>query len=294
MGIHGHGIQNSQIEAARTVTRALFALPAATRLKYSVEGGAGQRGYTPFAREKARDQSIADLKEFWHVGREILPPPEDPGTAPLPKSHEPGVFDRAYPPNLWPEEVPGFREVTLLLYQSLEDLGKRLLRLVAVDLGLSEDYFDSKVDRGNSILRLIHYPPLPEHPTGVRASQHEDINLLTLLVGSEQEGLQIHTRADRWIPVTTIEGTIVCNVGDMLQRLTNNTLRSTTHRVVNPPPPKDQEPRFSMPFFLHFNADVVIRTLPTCIGPGHEDRYPTPITAHDFLEQRLREIGLLT
>ena len=192
--------------------------------------------------------------------------------------------------------MPGFRETTWALYRALESLGDRVLRAVALGLGLDEAYFADKTDHGNSILRPIHYPPIAQglgDPESVRAGQHEDINLITLLIGSGEPGLQVLSLRGDWIPVTTIAETIVVNVGDMLQRLTNNVLRSTTHRVVTPPPPYCDAPRYSIPFFLHPNSEFLIKSLPGCVTADNPDHYPEPITANDYLTQRLIEIGLL-
>jgi len=298
VGVRGHGVGDDVIGAALQTSRAFFALPEAVKLRYEVAGGAGQRGYTRLCVEKARDQSLADLKEFWHVGREV------------PRGHP---LAAALLPNLWPSEVAGFKEAQLALFTALERVGARVLEGVARSLGLRDDWFEERINRGNSILRAIHYPPLGAELLGrpplagsrrppisatsessrrSRAAAHEDINLITLLVGSEEPGLEILTRGGEWIAVTTLPGTIVVNVGDMLQRLTNELLPSTTHRVVRPSPPWDARSRHSIPFFLHFNPDVVIEPLPTCITPDRPNRHPTPITAHDYLQQRLREIGL--
>lgn len=277
VGVRGHGIPDATIAAALDVSRAFFALADATKRKYEVAGGAGQRGYTRFRVEKAKDQTRPDLKEFWHVGREV--------SRDHPLAH-------VLQPNLWPAEVAGFKPATLALFDALERLGARLLAAIARSLALEETWFDSRIDHGNSILRAIHYPPLDAAVGGVRAAAHEDINLITLLVGSGEPGLEIRTRDGGWIPITTIPDTIVVNVGDMLQRLTNARLVSTTHRVVNPPPPWDKRSRFSIPFFLHFNPEVVIETLPSCVDAGHPNRFPTAITADEYLQERLREIGL--
>lgn len=280
VGVTGHEIPDSLIADAYAAIKAFFALPEETKLKYRV-GEGGARGYTPFGVEHAKDIPAVDLKEFWHVGREHVP-----GAA----------WTAEYPPNVWPEEVPGFREATWGLYQALETLGDRVLRAVALGLGLAENYFEDKTDHGNSILRPLHYPPIEPgkgEPGSVRSGQHEDINLITLLVGSGEPGLEILTRRGEWIPVTTIPETIVVNVGDMLQRLTNNVLRSTTHRVVNPPSPWAEVSRYSIPFFLHPNSEFLIESLPTCITPDNPNHYPEPITADGYLKQRLIEIGLL-
>jgi isopenicillin N synthase-like dioxygenase len=287
VGVRGHDVPDATIRRALETARALFALPDEVKRRYEVAGGAGQRGYTRVGVETAKGCSRPDRKEFWHVGREVA------------RDHP---LAHALQPNLWPEEVAGFREAQLALFEALERLGVRLLAAIARSLALPETWFESRVDVGNSILRAIHYPPVDgaaakaasKGTTGsdARAAAHEDINLITLLVGSEEPGLEILRRDGRWVPVTSLAGTIVVNVGDMLQRLTNARLVSTTHRVVDPPPPWNRRSRHSIPFFLHFNPDALIRTLPTCIDAQHPDRFPTPIMAHDFLQERLREIGL--
>ncbi len=277
-GFLNHGIPDSVIEEAYDVFRRFFSLPVASKLRYRSASG-GQRGYTPFGIEQAKDQVIPDLKEFWHVGREI------PGDNPWP-----GILE----PNLWPGEIPEFRDKALELYERLDDLGNRILQIIASSLGLDPEWFRPHVRLGNSILRAIHYPPIADRETpAVRAAQHEDINLITLLIGSDEEGLQILSREGNWVPVTSIPGTIVVNIGDMMKRLTNHVLPSTPHRVVNPPGARSDRPRYSIPFFMHPNPDFLIRTLPGCISEDNPDRYPDSVTANDFLEQRLREIKLL-
>lgn len=279
VGITDHGIDDAIIDRAYEVFREFFALPEKIKQRYHRPGIGGARGYTGFGVEQAKDHDMPDLKEFWHVGREL-------------------ADDNPHPDillaNLWPEEVEGFRTRALALYRSLERVGNRVLEAAAIALGLPADWFADKTDYGNSILRPIHYPPIEQAPEGaVRAARHEDINLITLLVGSREQGLEILTREGHWIPVTTLPGTIVVNVGDMLQRLTNHVFPSTTHRVVNPPGESAGQSRYSIPFFLHPNPDFVIKTLPGCISDDRPDRYPDPISSHDFLLQRLREIRLL-
>jgi len=277
-GFINHGLPDRIIDEAYGVFRQFFALPEAVKLRYRSRAG-GQRGYTPFGIEQARDQSIPDLKEFWHVGREMGS--ENPW---------PGILE----PNLWPVEIPGFREKAYALFRALDELGKRVLQLIAPSLGLVPDWFDDRVALGNSVLRAIHYPPIRDKETpAVRAARHEDINLVTLLIGSQEEGLQILSRDGSWIPVTSIPGTIIVNIGDMMKRLTNHALPSTPHRVVNPPGAKSDQPRYSIPFFMHPNPDFLIETLPGCISSERPDLYPQPITANEFLMQRLREIKLL-
>ncbi len=241
-------------------------------------GIGGARGYTPFGVETAKGATHHDLKEFWQIGRE------------LPPGHR---YRSSMPDNVWIEGDPGFRKAALELWESFDRMGRKLLEAIAAYLELDRHWFDDKVGEGNSVLRVIHYPPLAAGATGVRAGAHEDINVITLLLGAEEGGLELLDRNGRWLPVNPPPGTLVCNVGDMLQRLTNHVLPSTTHRVVNPTGERAQRPRYSMPFFLHFNSDFPIATLPGCIGAGRPDRYPEPILADDYLRQRLREIKLL-
>jgi isopenicillin N synthase-like dioxygenase len=277
-GIRGHGIPQALIDDAYRVFTAFFALPEATKRQYHVAGGGGARGYTPFGVETAKGAQHYDLKEFWHIGREIAR-----------DSRHADVM----PANLWPEEVPGFREAGYGLYQALDQLGSTVLSALALHIDLPADWFADKTDSGNSILRPIHYPPIttPDIPN-VRAGAHEDINLITLLVGASAEGLEVLSRRGEWVPFTADADTIVVNIGDMLQRLTNHVYPSTTHRVVNPPGGKARQPRYSTPFFLHPNPDFLIDVLPGCITPDNPCRYPEPITAQGYLEERLREIKL--
>ena len=277
-GIRGHGIPQSLIDRAYDVFQRFFALPEDIKRKYHVSGGGGARGYTPFGVETAKGALYSDLKEFWHIGREI---PRD------------SRYADVMAPNLWPEEIPEFREVGYGLYQALDQLGSRVLGALALHIGLTEDYFADKTDSGNSILRPIHYPPIttPDIPNE-RAGAHEDINLITLLVGASAAGLEVKSRKGEWVPFTADADTIVVNIGDMLQRLTNHVYPSTTHRVVNPPGEQARQPRYSTPFFLHPNPDFLIDVLPSCITPDNPSRYPEPITAQGYLDERLREIKL--
>ncbi len=277
-GITGHGIDDDLIESAYARFREFFALPETTKRRYHQPGGGGKRGYTGFGVEQAKDHDVPDLKEFWHVGREI------DGVNPHPD---------ILLPNLWPDEVEGFREASLALYGALDKLGQRMLSAIALDLGLPADWFADQVNRGNSILRPIHYPPIRDAvPGAVRAARHEDINLITLLIGSREQGLEVLNKRGEWVPVTTLPGTIIVNVGDMLQRLTNHVYTSTTHQVVNPPGDAATKSRYSIPFFLHPNPDFVIETLPQCITPDNPNRYPEPISSDDYLQERIREINL--
>ena len=277
-GIRGHGISDELIDGAYDRFRAFFALPTETKMKYHLAGTGGARGYTPFGVETAKDSKYPDLKEFWHVGREI---PRD------------SRFADVMPPNLWPTEIAGFRDYGYGLYTALDHLGSRVLRALALHIDLPETFFDDKIDFGNSILRPIHYPPItaPDIPN-VRAGAHEDINFITLLVGASAAGLEVKSRAGEWVPFTSDSDTIVVNIGDMLQRLTNHVYPSTTHRVVNPPGELARKPRYSVPFFLHPNPDVVLDPLASCITPDNPSRYSTSITSHEYLMERLREIKL--
>ena len=272
-----HDLPQEKIEAALASARAFFALPEEVKRRYIV-GKGGQRGYTAFGVETAKGEAHYDLKEFWHMGRD------------LPPGHR---YADLMPPNVWPEEVADFHENVAWLFGALDRMGGRLLEAIAVYLGLDRGFFAPTVDAGNSILRLLHYPPAPFDGPNIRAGAHEDINVITLLLGAEEAGLEVLDRDGRWLPINPPAGSLVINIGDMLQRLTNHVLPSTTHRVVNPAPERRGMSRYSTPFFLHFNPDYLIRTLPSCVGPSRPDRYPEPITADGYLQVRLREINLL-
>jgi isopenicillin N synthase-like dioxygenase len=274
-----HGIPRDLIDRAWGETEALFKLPEDEKKQYHVPGGGGARGYTPFKTEIAKGASAVDLKEFWHVGRE------------LPAGHR---YEGQMTPNVWPTRPEGFKDTFLELFTAFDRAGDRLLSGIARHLGLAPDWFDPAVKDGNSVLRLLHYPPIPADAEGVRAGAHEDINLITLLLGAEEAGLELLDKSNgRWLAIKPPEGAMVVNVGDMLQRLTNHVLPSTTHRVVNPPPERRGHSRYSMPFFLHPAPDFLIETLPATITSDNPNRYPTPITAHDYLHERLVEIGLI-
>jgi isopenicillin N synthase-like dioxygenase len=276
--VKDHGIDPALIARAWALTKTFFDLPTKTKARYHLPGKAGARGYTPFGIETAKGATENDLKEFWHVGRE------------LPEGHR---FAEVMPANLWPDEVPGLKETFLALYAEFDRVGARLLSAIALYLGLAPDWFVEPVRDGNSVMRLLHYPPVSPEAPGVRAGAHEDINLITLLLGAEEAGLELLDRDGRWLAVNPPEGALVVNVGDMLQRLTNHVLPSTTHRVVNPPPERRGTARYSMPFFLHPSPEFVIATLPGCVSPERPNLYPDPINAQEYLNQRLRTLGLL-
>ena len=257
--------------------QAFFNLPTDTKGKYEIEGIGGQRGYTSFGKEHAKNSNAGDLKEFWHFGQYV-------------EDNDP--IQEQYPDNVVVNEVPKFNEVGKEVYQNLETTGKHMLRALALYLNLDKNYFDDKIHNGNSILRPIHYPPITSEPKdAVRAGEHEDINLITLLIGASADGLQVLNKQGEWVGVTALPDHIIVNVGDMLQRLTNNKLRSTTHRVVNPPREQWNTSRFSIPFFLHPRSEMRLDCLPSCVSNETPIQYEN-ISAGEYLNERLREIGL--
>ena len=277
--LENHGVAQTEIERAFRLSQHFFEdLSQEEKEKYHLPGKAGARGFTAFGRETAKGATKSDLKEFWHLGRD------------LPKGHK---FEKFMLPNLEVDEVEGFTTSAKHIFYALDELGNRVLQALAVYLKQDRHFFDDKVDEGNSILRIIHYPPIAEESAGhVRAGAHEDINLITLLLGADEGGLQILRKDGKWLDVNPAPGCVTCNIGDMLQRLTNHVLPSTTHRVVNPPKERAHIPRFSMPYFLHPNPDYVIETLESCISNDRPNRYPEPISSDDYLQERLMEIKL--
>lgn len=277
--ITNHGMDKKLIDDLYTVVSEFFALPDEVKATYEIPGLAGQRGYTSKGKEKAKDAKAPDLKEFWQRGQTVTD--GDP-------------IKKDFPENVH-VDLPRFDEITAEVYRRLERTGRQLLKAIAVYIGLEENYFESKVHNGNSILRAIHYFPIlnPEllAPDAVRAGAHEDINLITLLIGASADGLEVLTRDGQWFPIKAHGEDVVVNVGDMLQRLTNNKLKSTTHRVVNPPRELMKNSRYSVPFFLHPKASMDLTTLDVCIDAEHPKAYPDT-TAGDYLDERLREIGL--
>lgn len=256
-----------------------FLLPDEIKQQYEDEKLKGQRGYIGKMKEHAKGRSTGDLKEFYHIGQ-IMDASD--------------LDTDEYPENIWPNEIADLKEFGQKAFAALEETGIIMLRAIALHLGLEEDYFDKKVKNGNSILRPIHYFPITDTDSvpddAVRAAEHGDINLITLLMGASAEGLQVKRRDGKWIPITALPNQLVVNVGDMLARLTNNKLKSTIHRVVNPPKEKLSEPRFSIPFFMHPKSQMELNCLKNCIDQDHPKKYKD-ITAGDFLMQRLKEIG---
>ncbi|MGB3852295.1 MAG: 2-oxoglutarate and iron-dependent oxygenase domain-containing protein [Tunicatimonas sp.] len=280
VAIKNHGLSDGLTQQLYASIEAFFALPPEVKKRYELPELHGQRGYTPPGKEHAKGQTAADLKEFYQIGQ------VDPG---------PKAAARQYPDNVWPAEVPEMQPTATLAYQTLETTGQLLLRAIARYLNLEEDYFDTRVRHGNSIIRAIHYYPIADPEAvpddAVRAAEHGDINLITLLMGASAEGLEVLRRDGTWVPITALPDQIVVNVGDMLERLTNDRLTSTIHRVVNPPKEKMKQPRYSIPFFMHPRANTDLTCLDSCVSAEHPKQYEDT-TAGEFLEERLREIGL--
>jgi isopenicillin N synthase-like dioxygenase len=277
VAVKNHGIPAELITDLYKYVQQFFSLPSDRKKKFELPELAGQRGYTSFGKEHAKGSDAPDLKEFFQYGQVV------------PADHK---LNAEYPENVPVDDIPGFNETLFKAYRAFEKSGKSLLQAIALYLDLEENYFDDCVEQGNSIVRAIHYPPITSEPkSAIRAEQHEDINLITLLVGASADGLQILTKNNEWIGVTSLPDQIVVNVGDMLQRLTNNKLKSTTHRVVNPPRELWHTSRFSIPFFLHPKSNMSLAALESCIDERNAKVYED-ITAGDYLEERLREIGL--
>ncbi len=270
--LNDHGIDMDMLQRAYDLSAEFFALPEEEKNQYIV-GTDFQRGYTPFGREHAKGNRYPDLKEFWHVGQEF------DSQSPLAK---------IYPMNIWPEKPEGFRETFLALYQALENAGQVMLEALAPSIGVDTDYFKRLATNGNSIMRLLHYPPIPEgtDPHCVRAAAHEDINLITLLVAASASGLELLDRDGKWLPIEASPNALIVDAGDMLARITNNHIPATTHRVVNPDGPN--EPRYSMPFFMHPHSEAML----ACIDRYRDGNEMPDITADGFLQERLAEIGL--
>lgn len=269
-----HPIPIDLLNKAYSLSEQLFNLPVEKKESYISKAGGGQRGYTPFGKEHAKDAKVPDLKEFWHVGRD------------LPKGHP---FESDFPENIWPSELPEFKSTFQQIYQQLDDIGRVVLEALTGPLELRKNYFDEMIKDGSSVLRLLHYPPIPAtaDPRCVRAAAHEDINLITILVSASASGLELLTRDGEWLPIETAPNNLIVDSGDMLSRITNEVIPSTTHRVVNPAG-KNQS-RYSMPYFIHPHPKALLTCIDSCRGEAA--LYPD-IMAQEFLHQRLREIGL--
>ncbi|HMR57006.1 MAG TPA: 2-oxoglutarate and iron-dependent oxygenase domain-containing protein [Cyclobacteriaceae bacterium] len=280
VAIKNHYLTDELSANLYSVIKKFYALPDSVKQKYEIPGLAGQRGYIGKGKEHAKGRNTGDLKEFYHVGQEVLD--NDP-------------IKKEYPDNVWPTELPEFKEIALDVYKRLEKTGVQMLKAIALYLNLPEDYFDNKVHHGNSILRPIHYFPIEDPDSvpedAVRAAEHGDINLITLLMGASADGLQVLRRDGKWIPITALPEQLVVNVGDMLERLTKKKLKPTIHRVVNPPRHLMNTPRYSIPFFMHPRSEMDLTALPSCVDAQHPKLWDN-ITAGAFLNQRLREIGL--
>lgn len=283
VAIKNHGLSKDLQDRLYNSIKSFFSLPDETKTAYEKPEMGFQRGYTGKGKEHAKGRNTGDLKEFYHVGQELsFIPDSDP-------------IKSEYPENLWPSEITQFKVDAIEAYQTLENAGKAMLRAIAISLELPEDYFENKVAHGNSILRQIHYFPI-ENPDevpadAVRAAEHGDINLITLLMGASADGLQVLRKDGKWIPITALPDQLVVNVGDMLERLTNKKLKSTIHRVVNPPKEKMNTSRYSIPFFMHPRSDMDLTCLESCLDDAHPKQFED-VTAGEFLEERLRELGL--
>lgn len=278
VALKNHFLNDELVSKLYKEVKSFFALPLETKDKYEIEGLGGQRGYISFGKEHAKGKKEGDLKEFWHFGQE---------------ADEDANLIEEYPANVDVEELKDFNATGMEAYRMLEKTGIYVLRALSIYIGLDEHYFDHWASNGNSILRPIHYPPITQEPKGaVRAGAHGDINLITLLMGASAGGLQVLRKDGEWIDAIPNEDELVINVGDMLERHTNNKLRSTIHRVVNPPKEQWHTPRFSIPFFMHPRSDMKLNCLDACIDETHPKAFDD-ITAGDFLHQRLVEIGLI-
>lgn len=284
VAVKNHGLADADRDKLYQSVQSFFSLEEDVKLKYENLALAGQRGYISKGRETAKGFKTPDLKEFYHVGQ-IFEEKDKATDSAL----------EEYPDNIFPQEMPEFAKYTTHTYKTLEDSGKELLQAAALYLGLEEHYFDNKIHNGNSILRAIHYFPIPNPeelaPDAVRAAAHGDINLITLLMGASADGLQVLRRDDKWIPITALPEQVVVNVGDMLARLTNNKLKSTIHRVVNPPIDKMNTSRYSIPFFMHPRSEMDLTCLDNCVSLDNPKRFED-ITAGEFLNERLIELGL--
>jgi len=278
VALKGHFLSDILVKDLYTEIKNFFDLPLETKMKYEIEGLGGQRGYTSFGKEHAKGKKEGDLKEFWHFGQYVENDPE---------------LEAEYPKNVEVNELPKFNVVGKETYKMLEKTAKHVLRALALHLGLKENYFDEYIKNGNSILRPIHYPPITSEPkNAVRAAAHGDINLITLLMGAQGRGLQVQNHKGEWLDAIAQPDELMINVGDMLSRHTNNKLKSTIHRVVNPPKELWGTSRYSIPFFMHPISDMKLDVLDICVDDKHPKQFKD-ITAGEFLNERLVELGLI-
>ncbi|WP_053969942.1 isopenicillin N synthase family oxygenase [Mangrovimonas sp. ST2L15] len=278
VALKGHFLDDDLVDDLYKQIKSFFDLPVETKQKYEIPGIGGQRGYVSFGKESAKGKKEGDLKEFWHFGQYVEDNPE---------------LEKEYPKNVLVEELPEFNEVGKRTYKKLEETAKYVLRALALHLGLEETYFDDFIKNGNSILRPIHYPPIKEEPKeAVRAAAHGDINLITLLMGAQGKGLQVQNHKGEWIDAIAQPDELMINVGDMLSRHTNNKLKSTIHRVVNPPKELWGTSRYSIPFFMHPISSMKLDVLDNCVDDQNPKRFED-ITAGEFLTERLIELGLI-
>lgn len=280
VAIKNHGLSDALTSQLYQSIKSFFDLPDTQKQAYAIEGIAGQRGYIGKGKETAKGFKVADLKEFYHIGQPFV--------------NDGDPIWKNYPDNVFPVEVSDFEHISTDAFRTLEFAGKNLLKAIATYLNLEEGYFETKVKHGNSVLRAIHYFPIDPATVkegAVRAAAHGDINLITLLMGASAEGLEVLRRDGVWIPITALPDQLIVNVGDMLDRLTNHKLKSTIHRVVNPPKEKLNMPRYSIPFFMHPRPEMNLACLPSCVSQAHPQLY-VDMTAGEFLDERLKELGL--
>ena len=275
--IKNHPVDNLLINEVIDIFKIFFSYSNQRKRAYYKKELSGSRGYTPFKIETPKDGINPDLKEFWHIGRE------------LPHNH---LYNQWMHKNLWVQEINSFKEKTLKLYKEFDDFGRSLLQAISIYLDIEKNTFNEITKFGNSIMRAIHYPVIDNSSLGERAGAHEDINLITLLIGGHQPGLEILNSENKWLKVDSNQETIICNIGDMMQRYTNQKLKSTTHRVRANSEKLSSKSRYSIPFFLHPNPDWIIKTLDNCISKNKPNLYPNPIMAEDYLKERLIEIKL--
>lgn len=278
VALKGHFLKELHTKALYSEIKKYFDLPESVKKTYEIEGIGGQRGYTSFGKESAKGKEEADLKEFWHFGQYVTNDTK---------------LEKEYPQNINVDELPEFNKIGKETYQLLEKTAKYVLRAISLHLGLDEFYFDDYISNGNSILRPIHYPPIIDKPKGAeRAAAHGDINLITLLMGAQGKGLQVQNHNGDWIDAIASPDELMINVGDMLSRHTNNKLKSTIHKVINPPEELWGNSRYSIPFFMHPKAEMKLNCLEECIDENNPKLYED-ITAGEFLTERLIELGLI-